>query len=90
MLSERKSASNNGIMRSLCKTDALLGAVSRLEQLVVLDGELCAEKISSLAHRVSNTCTNDRVVQLHNGSGVRLDTHSVRLVWDVDSVEPLE
>ena len=90
VLSERNSASNNGLKRSLWETDALLGAASRLEQLVVLDGELCAEKLSSLAHLVSNTCTSDRVVQLHNGSGVCLETHIVRLVWEVDSVEPLD
>ena len=89
MLSERV-ASNYAITRSLWETDALLGAASRLEQLIVLDGELCAEKLSSLAHLVSSTCTSDRVVQLHNGSGVRLETHSVRLLWEVDSVEPLE
>ena len=76
-------ASNNGIKTSLWETDALFGAASRLEQLVVLDGELCAEKLSSLAHLVSNTCTSDRVVQLHNESGVRL-------VWEVNSVEPVE
>ena len=90
MLSERNKASNNGIERSLSETDALLGPASRLEQLVVLDGRLCAEKLSSLAHLLSNTCTSDRVVQLLNGSGMRLDTHSMRLVWEVDSVEPLE
>ena len=89
MLSERV-VSNDAIKRSLWETDALLAAASRLEQLVVLDGELSAEKLSSLAHLVSNTSTSDRVVQLYNGSGVLLETHSVRLVWEVDSIEPLE